>query len=105
MQLAQSSPNTDSSCGNGNKLVVVWAFPRDHMCLLALGPRQQLIHTVNEKHRGAKPSALSLRIPARINTACAYLSLRDAATCAPWSSVYDQSGAVDFLASTQRLPL
>ena len=27
----QFSLETDSCCGNGNKLVVAWAFPRDHI--------------------------------------------------------------------------
>ena len=29
--LLQFSLETDSCCGNGNKLVVAWAFPRDHI--------------------------------------------------------------------------
>ena len=72
----QFSWETDSCCGKGNKLVVAWAFPRDHIGVVgtvvssprawacgpralrhncannsnvALGPRQQLIPTVWEK--------------------------------------------------------
>ena len=29
--VVQFSFETDSCCGNGNKLVVAWAFPRDHI--------------------------------------------------------------------------
>ena len=31
VNVVQFSFETDSCCGNGNKLVVAWAFPRDHI--------------------------------------------------------------------------
>ena len=45
-KVVQFSLETDSCCGNGNKLVVAWAFPRDHIGVLAQLLRKALGHYV-----------------------------------------------------------
>ena len=71
MHVVQFSWETDSCCGNGNKLVVAWAFPRDHIGVVGTvvsSPRAWACGPRALRHNCANNSNVALGAQATTNT-------------------------------------